>query len=68
MGIGYINWNGKGTYWWRVVFSVPPLLCLIRTINIFVFLNYDSPHQLFLRGREEEGMDVLKALYVEEEI
>ncbi|KAM3145646.1 hypothetical protein pb186bvf_002192 [Paramecium bursaria] len=68
MGIGYINWNGKGTYWWRVVFAVPPLLCLIRTINIFAFLNYDSPHQLFQRGREEEGLDVLKALYVEEEV
>ncbi|KAM3145647.1 hypothetical protein pb186bvf_002193 [Paramecium bursaria] len=68
MGIGYINWNGAGSYWWRIVFSVPSVLCMIRTINIFAFFNYDSPDQLFQRGRPEEAKNVLKALYMEEDL
>ena len=47
MGIGYIKWNGAESNWWRIVFSVPSILCMIRTINIFAFFNYDSPDQLF---------------------
>jgi len=51
MGIGYIciyiyiyiAYHGSTSNWWRVVFVVPALICLLRLILLKIFFDLDSP-------------------------
>jgi hypothetical protein len=43
MGIGYIEYHGATSNWWRIVFAVPALIFIIRSSIIHFVFNYDSP-------------------------
>ncbi|CAK83932.1 unnamed protein product (macronuclear) [Paramecium tetraurelia] len=71
MGIGYINYNGPTSNWWRVVFLFPSIICIFRQLIIHFIYNYESPEQLIKRGNYEQAKYVICQIYklenVEEE-
>ncbi|CAD8190586.1 unnamed protein product [Paramecium pentaurelia] len=71
MGIGYINYHGSTSNWWRVVFSFPSIICIVRSLIIHFIYNYESPEQLIKRGNYEQAQYVIcqiyKLEYVEEQ-
>ncbi|CAD8166380.1 unnamed protein product [Paramecium pentaurelia] len=63
MGIGYIDYSGPTSNWWRVVFLFPTLICIIRSCIMQFVYNYDSPEQLIQRGNIERAKYVICSIY-----
>ncbi|CAK60997.1 unnamed protein product (macronuclear) [Paramecium tetraurelia] len=63
MGIGYIEYSGPSSNWWRVVFLFPTVICVIRSCIMHFLYNYDSPEQLIKRGNLEQAKYVICQIY-----
>ncbi|CAD8205513.1 unnamed protein product [Paramecium octaurelia] len=63
MGIGYIDYSGPSSNWWRVVFLFPTVICVIRSCIMHFVYNYDSPEQLIKRGNIEQAKYVICQIY-----
>ncbi|CAD8112802.1 unnamed protein product [Paramecium sonneborni] len=62
-GIGYIEYSGPTSNWWRVVFLFPTVICIIRSFVMQFIYNYDSPEQLIQRGNIEQAKYVICQIY-----
>lgn len=54
--------------WWRVMFGIPIVVCLFRSVSIRLFFNYDSPLYLVFNNDQDEAQRVLKKIYKSEYI
>ncbi|CAD8214795.1 unnamed protein product [Paramecium octaurelia] len=63
MGIGYIDYSGPSSNWWRVVFLFPTVICILRSCIMQFVFNYDSPEQLIQRGNLEKAKYVICSIY-----
>ncbi|KAM3139709.1 hypothetical protein pb186bvf_008167 [Paramecium bursaria] len=68
MGLGYLTMNGEGSQWWRIVFSVPAIIFTLRSSNILLFFNYDSPEQLINLGKVSEARKIIEEIYAPEDV
>ncbi|CAD8115944.1 unnamed protein product [Paramecium sonneborni] len=63
MGIGYIDYSGASSNWWRVVFLFPTIICIIRSCIMQFIYNYDSPEQLIQKGNISQAKYVICQIY-----
>ena len=54
--------------YWRFMFIFPVSVCIIQSLLILIFFNYETPYYLLLSKKDEAGaLKVLKKLYVGED-
>jgi len=54
--------------WWRFMFGFPIFFCFLRSFLILFKFNYETPIYLLQKNEFEEAMNVIKALYNEENV
>ena len=54
---------GKTDQWWRLMFGLPIVISLIRSLFIKFVFNYDSPIYLISNGEHLEATNTLKKFY-----
>lgn len=59
---------GESNDWWRFMFAIPIIFCLLRSLIIFFMFNFEPPIYLLINNRNDEALLVLKKLYTEENI
>lgn len=55
--------KGVTDNWWRVMFAFPIVICVLRSLFILLFFNYESPLYLVKKNRQKEALKILNILY-----
>lgn len=59
---------GEKNNWWRLMFGIPIVICMIRSLFILIFFNYDSPIYLLSNNENDAAMIIIKNLYKPEHV
>lgn len=55
--------NGENDNWWRVMFGFPIFISLLRSTNILLFFNHESPIYLIMENKHEDALKTISNLY-----
>ena len=52
--------------WWKFVFALPIITCVIRSSLLLTYYNFDTPYSLLKRNKGDEASWILKKIYLDE--
>ncbi|CAD8193197.1 unnamed protein product [Paramecium octaurelia] len=70
MGLGYLNSDlrGPNTYWWQLMFALPPVVFFFRQLIVTVIYQMDSPISLLEKGLQIQAKNVVEKLYTQQSV
>ncbi|CAD8079898.1 unnamed protein product [Paramecium primaurelia] len=70
MALGYLNpdLRGPNTYWWQLMFALPPVVFFFRQLIVTVIYQMDSPISLLEKGLQLQAKNVVERLYTKSSV